>query len=560
MLKRALILLAVLLALSQPIIAQLDPDSVLAEYLDTGEWEAVSLNPDLLLEWLSEIDSMNLETSNTLTRRHLLTAGIPVGASVFDWVSDSGKRISPVNIKYRIRLNEPHRWEFRSQVSQTAGDSCLVLPATGIPEKVCAGFLIRPGNLFEEIILGDYQINMGYGVVVGSSPVFSISLGNPGMLQRQGKGFRLHSGTSDSRFLRGMAGKIAIGTSEWFLFGSGKDQTQEGVSGVGWKSSFSNMDIGFSAIQVHDQYPPAAGDEWAAAWQSDSGRYSRLGACVQRRFRFGILFGEMGWSPNHGTGQVVGFRWFESHGFSAVIRYSGCSPGYPVTYTLFQSGTKTTKEGQRFLATLRYSTNRSWEWLGSVQEELSRWPGSNARFNNALTRITQQLKYVSNNQWAALSSVQLDFLESAGEKPAKLTWKMGFDSDTKQEGLVRIKADFRQQLAGFGEVLTAGTSAGCSAGVALDHRKVRISTGFRLFTVDSGADPLYAYEQDVLYGWSAPVLSGSGTRWFAMIQWKTTHGLNIECKVVQTGYSDYKHLTAGNSGGLSGKLQIGWTW
>jgi hypothetical protein len=106
--------------------------------------------------------------------------------------------------------------------------------------------------------------------------------------------------------------------------------------------------------------------------------------------------------------------------------------------------------------------------------------------------------------------------------------------------------------------MTKGSTAECSLGAILADRKLRITAGFRVFSVETGTDPLYAYEPDVLYGFSAPVLSGSGTRWFATIRLKLLKNVDMELKLSQTAYSDLSHVSQGNSGGLSGKFQVGW--
>jgi len=550
--------LSSLLASAQ-VLSGFDPDSVLAEWLEAGEWEGVSLHPDIAMDWLLDMDSTFAEVpDNRPSGTHLLTISIPVNAAILDWTSDSGDLISPVSMKYRIKITEPRRWEFRLQTNQNAGDTCLVMPVTGIPHHLSTGFLIRPGQAFREIIIGDFQVNTGFGAVAGSSPVFSISLGNPGSLHRPGKGIRLHSGTDEGRFFRGLAGSMEFGKSQVIIYGSGKDRLNEEVAGIGYKQSFKNSEIGLSGIRIRNQFLPVIKEGWTAAWQPDSGRYSRIGVWGQTRVPFGIVFGEAGWSPNGGYGWITGIRWFEAHGFSAVVRYSGCSPGYPVAYTLFQSGTGLTKEGQRVIASYRYAPIRQFEWLGSVEVDLSEWPGSNARFNNTSTRICQQLKYVSKNQWMTAGSLQLDFVESTAALPEKLTWKLAFDSDPKQSGTLRFRAGFRQQVQGFEGILTKGTTADCSLSLSLADRRFRLTGGFRVFTVETGTDPLYAYEPDVLYGWSAPVLSGSGNRWFATARWKLLKNIDLEIKINQTTYSDLKHLSQGNTGGVSGKLQVGW--
>lgn len=541
------------------VLSASDPDSVFAEWLEANEWEGVSLHPDIAMDWLLDLDStFSVVPDERPVKTQLFTITVPAGASVLDWTADSGDLISPVSMKYRIKIGESRRWEFRLQMNQNAADTFLAMPETGIPEHVSTGFLIRPGEVFREIIIGDFQVNSGFGAVAGSSPVFSVSLGNPGSLHRAGKGIRLHSGTSEARFFRGLAGRMEFGKSELIVYASGKDRLNEEVTGTGWKRSFNNSEIGISGIRVKSQFPPVIKEGWTAVWQPDSGHYSRLGIWGQVRVPFGIVFGESGWSPNGGCGWITGIRWFEAHGFSAVLRYSGCSPGYPVTYTLFQSGTGLTKEGQRVIASYRYAPVRQLEWLGSAEIELARWPGSNAHFNNTDTRISQQLKFNSKNLWAIAVSLQLNFQESTGAMPQKLTWKMAFDSDAKQSGALRFRAGIRQQLQNFGTGLTKGTTADCSVSLGSAGKRLRITAGFRVFTVDTGTDPLYTYEPDIRFGWSAPVLTGSGTGCYVVLRCNLLKYIDLEFKISRTAYSDLKHLSDGNSGGLSGKVQVGW--
>ena len=554
----ALILFCSLMAPAQ-VVNVADPDSVLAEWLESGEWEGVSLHPDIAMEWMLEMDSsFAMPPDSKPGSMHLFTVNLPVDAMPFDWTSDSGDLVAPVSLRYRIKITEPRRWEFRLQTNQNAGDTCFVLPDSGVPQHLSTGFLIKPGQVFREIVVGDYQVNSGFGAVAGSSPVFSVSLGNPGSLHRPGRGIRLHSGTDVGRFFRGLAGSMDFGNSELVFYGSGKASLNEEVAGMSWKTSFTSTEFGFTGIKVTNQFPPKIKEGWTAAWQPDSGRYSRIGTWAQTRVPFGIVFGEIGWSPDGGFGWISGIRWFEAHGFSAVVRYTGCTPGYPVAYTLFQSGTSLTKEGQKVIASFRYAPARQLEWLGSMEMGLSDWPGSNSHFNNTSTRLSQQFKYLSKKIWTLAGSFQLDFMESDAAIPQKLTWKLAFDSDPKQSGSLRLRAGFRQQLQGFGGTRTKGSTAECTFNILLINRKLALSTGFRIFSVETGTDPLYAYEPDVLFGWSAPVLTGSGTRWFATARWKISAKFNIEIKITQTAYSDLKHLGEGNDGGISGKVQVGW--
>jgi hypothetical protein len=330
----------------------------------------------------------------------------------------------------------------------------------------------------------------------------------------------------------------------------------EEVAGIGWKHTFTNAEAGVSAIRVTRQEPPAVKEGWTSAWQPGSGRFTRLGPWGQVRVPFGILFGEAGWSPYGGLGWVAGVRWFEAHGFSAVLKAQGCSPGYPVTYSLFQSGTSVTREGQKVTASFRFAPGRGMEWLGSAEVSSQLWPGAGSRFANASTRITHQLRYTAKSRLTATGSVQLDFMETSGSLPEKVTWKIGIDTDAKQTGAFRLRAGIRQQYQGFGARITVGSTADCSLSLVLAEKRLRITAGFRIFSVEAGTDPIYAYEPDILGGFSAPVLTGSGSRWFATVRWSLSEKVDLEIKMGQTAYTDVKHFQEGAAGGPGCKLQV----
>jgi hypothetical protein len=556
--KLILVLLICSLSAGAQISTISDPDSVWSEWLELSEWEGISLHPDIAMDWLLDLDTSNsIVNAKKNSGNQIFTVSVPARTDLLDWISDSGNLITPVSIKYRLKASNARHWDFRFQTNRISGDTCFSLPKDGLPEQMTMGFLICPGDVFREIIAGDFQVNSGFGAVVGSSPVFSVSLGNPGSLHRPGKGIRLYSGAAEGRFFRGVAGSMELNKSELIVYGSGKEQIYEKLCGAGYKKSFPSSEFGLTGIHVKNQVSQKPKEGWTAAWQPDSGQYSRLGAWGQTKIPFGIAFGELGWSPSGGYGWITGVRWFDAHGFSAVIRYTGSSPGYPATYTLFQQGASITREGQRVILSYKYAPGRKLEYLGSIEVGLAKWPGTNDRFLNSSTRISQQLKLASKSQWTLIGSYQLDFQQSTGAMPEKLVWKMAFDSDPRHSGLLRFRVGFRQNLQGFGIKLNRGTTADCSMSWSLAETRFRITSGLRIFSVEPGTDPLYAYEPDVLYGFSAPVLSGSGTRWFLTLRWKKPN-VDFEIKVGQTNYSDIKHLSEGNQGGLSGKVQVTW--
>jgi hypothetical protein len=61
---------------------------------------------------------------------------------------------------------------------------------------------------------------------------------------------------------------------------------------------------------------------------------------------------------------------------------------------------------------------------------------------------------------------------------------------------------------------------------------------YALFDTDSYNERIYAYESDVLYGYSVPSYSGKGLRCFLLLSWAPFRWLDLWTRYAQTWYSD----------------------
>lgn len=529
-------------------------DSLLSELLSQEEYELIGEYPELLGEYrLSSLESFDSLVFKGLRTQQIATITIPQNAK------EEG-----VGFRYRLKINRSNHWEARFLADQDPGEQFRSIPIPCIPTHLSGGFLIRPGGRVREVVAGDFHVNSGFGAVIASAPEFSATLGEPGLLHRPGRGIRLHPGTDENRFFRGGAAKLAWRRSEWILFGTGKqtaigrDTVPQQGGGASVKIQRTNCEWGASVTGFFHDTLPAQNPGWMNVYRNAAQSYVRSGVWGQYRLPFGILFGETGWSPGRGTAGVAGFRLFETNGFSAVIRYTSSSPGYPVWYTLYQSGTALTRSRSRLLCSWKYSPNRLVAWYGLLQAETDSWPGAD-HFGKPAMRTSQRLLWQLPNHWALTGTATLTFAESVATGPDAVNWKIQFDTDPEINAPLRIRAGIQQSVTGFGETPASGTTGELAAGVRFRNGKLRLISGFRVFSVENGVSPLYAYEPDVLYGWSAPVLSGSGTRWYLNVRWEMLPSLLIEGKIFQTGYADLKHLSEDNHGGMGGKVQISWT-
>jgi len=80
---------------------------------------------------------------------------------------------------------------------------------------------------------------------------------------------------------------------------------------------------------------------------------------------------------------------------------------------------------------------------------------------------------------------------------------------------------------------------------------LRLQSGLSLFSRSSGTGRFYTYEPDVLYGMSLPVLSGSGSRVFILVQYQLLKSLRCELKLSRLDYDDRDEIGSGNNRILS---------
>jgi hypothetical protein len=68
---------------------------------------------------------------------------------------------------------------------------------------------------------------------------------------------------------------------------------------------------------------------------------------------------------------------------------------------------------------------------------------------------------------------------------------------------------------------------------------------YALFDTDSYNERIYAYESDVLYGYSVPSYSGKGLRCFLLASWSPVRWLDLWIRYAQTWYSDRNVIGSG---------------
>jgi hypothetical protein len=79
----------------------------------------------------------------------------------------------------------------------------------------------------------------------------------------------------------------------------------------------------------------------------------------------------------------------------------------------------------------------------------------------------------------------------------------------------------------------------------LPSKRFTLTFLYALFDTDSYNERIYAYESDVLYGYSVPSYSGKGLRCFLLAEWSPFRRMDFWVRYAQTWYSDRNVIGTG---------------
>jgi hypothetical protein len=69
---------------------------------------------------------------------------------------------------------------------------------------------------------------------------------------------------------------------------------------------------------------------------------------------------------------------------------------------------------------------------------------------------------------------------------------------------------------------------------------------YALFDAEDYETRIYAYENDLLYSFSVPALSGRGSRFYINLNYDVNRSVSIWLKFAQTWYADRTVISSGN--------------
>ncbi len=443
---------------------------------------------------------------------------------------------------------------------------------------------------FKTIALGDYQIQMGQGLVFGAG--FNPGKGAESIttVRRGSTGVRPYASVLETGFFRGAASTVSLGNFEVSAYFSRLYQD----ASIRNDTTFSDLDEFVSSIQ--DQGLHRTPTEIAAkdrileysygssvVYSGDSKRY-QLGANIlnthyslplfrrpnnYNQFEFSgnqnliysvfgsylwqnfNLFGEVAQSSSGGIGAVAGFM----TSLSKLVDFSMVFRNYQRDFHSFYGngfgeGSRSINEQgvywgikikpSRKIFFSAYYDKFRFPWLRFRTEAPSDGYEYLARFNYRPARsvlLYFQLRQEQKQLTVGPDNSNLNVLETG----RKNNYLLNLDYSVNSWFTMKSRVQYSNyDLAGQ-----------YTEGIALiqdfnfEFWKMKLSSRFAIFDTDDYENRQYVYERDVLYGFSIPAYNGLGTRNYILLQYNHTKKLNFWIRYAKFNYRGVESIGSG---------------
>lgn len=438
-------------------------------------------------------------------------------------------------------------------------------------------------RFLQQVVVGDYRVQWGQGLVAWSgfsSGKSNVVIGN----EKSGKGFAAYTSTDENNYLRGLAVSVkpvrGVTMDLFFsrkktdgnitpadtlaeedllsvsLYQSGyhrnnnecakKHTLKELTTGLSlhWNAAF--FKLGVNAL-YYDFTPALIPGGRQYQQYNDTGEKRWLASMDYKTALGGVyLFGEVAVSDNGTLATVNGLRKSTSF-LSACLLYRRYDKQYVSHYAAgFGEYSNTSNEegvycGLDFTLLRNLKINVYGDWFRFFSPRyLSSIPGDGweilgeAQYNHHKFGHALRCKYeVRPEDLKGVGSIQRE----------KCEYRYQFNYHHSDCFELRT----RVSVSGYGKGQVREQGYLLAQDVICATRKANFKMQYRVawFDTDSYQSRIYAYENNVLYGYSFPAFMGEGWRSYLNLSWKPARGLTFYFKAGLIVYSDRDSISSG---------------
>ncbi|SOE20844.1 Helix-hairpin-helix motif-containing protein [Spirosomataceae bacterium TFI 002] len=490
---------------------------------------------------------------------------------------------SPQKLYARYRLQHPKDFSFGVIVEKDAGEP-------NFADYVTAHFQLQNKGFFKNMIVGDYQLQFGQGLICsggyaagkGGEPIYTT--------RRSDLGIRPHNSVLEGGFFRGTAVTIAKNNFEMtpFVSFAGRDassntdlsddedqifsslliaglhRTESEIAkkkilkefnvGLNGKWKFPNGHIGITALSTNYNANITRTSRPYTAFEFSGEQNLVVGPNFSYSWQNFNFFGEAARSSSGGFGATGGFVAALSPSVEWAMNFRNYDKDFHSFYAnSFGEGSRTINEKGVYTG-IKYSPSRkitfaafydkfSFPWARYLVDAPSQGydyllrftykPSKKAIFY-AQIHNEQKQRNAPNNDTPSdylVNSLRSNVLANIDVQVLK-KWK-------SQTRLQRNTFTYEGQSTsqGFAIIQDIEGSIG----------RLQLKSRFAYFDTDDYNSRVYAYENDILYAVSFPAYFGRGTRVYLVARYGITRNIDMWFRVARTSLTDRETISSGNN-------------
>ncbi|WP_207428823.1 helix-hairpin-helix domain-containing protein [Pedobacter sp. SYSU D00535] len=489
---------------------------------------------------------------------------------------------SPHRLLTRYRYNLGKELKLSLNMEKDAGEGLFSSSQPRGFDFYSGSLSIKKAGRLKEMVLGDYSLQFGQGLSLWSGFGFGKGAAVTSIVKNPA-GLRSYTSTNESQFMRGAAATVVIKKLELtpffslrYLDGSiSSDSAISSVSVSGLHRTSNELDIRrsfrqtsyglasqlmLSGLRIGATFsrtvldkPFEAGKNEYDKFSFDGDKLSNLGLNYSYNFRNIYLFGETAHSIGEGTATVNGALLSLTSNVSFIALHRDYSRRYFSFYNQALSEATEAVNERGFYSGLVLNPNRRLEI--ATYADFYRFPWLRFRADAPSTgfEILSQLSYAPSKRLKAVLRYKFEQKEENDDLPNSLNFlEKVVKENARLELNYRISKDL--QLRNRAEAVSyskgkSGRQLGFLAFQDVNYRSMesRLSGSFRfaIFNTDGFDTRIYSFENDVLYGFSAPAYQHRGTRFYLNGRYRMVKGLDFWMRYSLTTYSNLESIGSG---------------
>jgi hypothetical protein len=535
---------------------------------------AEMMSPFISLKENATGSSDTLSVRSTLITNFILKPG----------ESDTSSLGSPLKIltKYRISAG---RFSAGFTTEKDAGEKFFT-GSPKLPDFLSANAAYSGKGLVKRAILGDFSLRFGAGTCINTAMRTGIQLTAPGFMTVRDN-IRPYTSTDENNFFRGAAADLAVKNTELIVFYSRnridatpelssdstilfinsiyktglhntsslllkKDLLTETVYGMSLSYNFRFMRIGASLSETRLSIPLHINADDPESIYNFEGAGNSLLSINYNTLAGRILFyGEMALNNFSNSALVNGVTLRPSDRLTINVLWRKYSPGFAALNGKGPGNNSSSSDEQGITGNFSFEAAKHLFISAGCDVTHYFWLKYRCSFPSMSRKDGIVLRYLPSEKLSFEFSYDyrysmIDDLNTSGVADIKRSesrlfkWLFRYSPEENSSFATRISYKTVYPVRSRGMLLLQD--------IYYRFRSLPVTLWFRycLFSTESWDSRLYTYENDLLYSFSIPALSGEGSRSYIMVKWDIGHFAELRIKYGLTEITEKSRIESFN--------------